>query len=165
MLIERWKCCVSVFFVFNLYHVATSVFVVKWELNFNSLLLPSPTCILFIQQGHIRLIIHTSQPDLSKAVELIAWVGSSPQLFHLSLSLLSVCHHSPFPLESACTCKLNCCYSLPPNGIMLCLPTWASVGKVLDSCMVLRGFFYYLRWLDCFSGSVPPKFEHKLHRH
>ena len=71
---------------------------------------------------HIRLI-HTSQPDLSKAVELIAGVGSSPQLFHLSLSLLYVCHHSPFPLESACSCKLNCCYSLPPNGIMLCLPT------------------------------------------
>ena len=89
---------------------------------------------------HIRLI-HTSQPDLSKAVELIAGVGSSPQLFHLSLSLLCVCHHSPFPLESACSCKLNCCYSLPSNGIMLCLPTWASVGKVLDSRVVLRGFF------------------------
>ena len=89
---------------------------------------------------HIRLI-HTSQPDLSKAVELIAGVGSSPQLFHLSLSLLCVCHHSPFPLESACSCKLNCCYSLSSNGIMLCLPTWASVGKVLDSRVVLRGFF------------------------
>ena len=70
---------------------------------------------------HIRLI-HTSQPDLSKAVELIAGVGSSPQLFHLSLSPLYVCHHSPFPLESAYSCKLNCCYSLPSNGIMLCLP-------------------------------------------
>ena len=22
-----------------------------------------------------------------------------------------------------------------------------------------------LRWLDSFSGSIPPKFEHKLHRH
>lgn len=165
MLIERWKCSVSVFFVFNLYPVATSVFVVKWELNFNSLLLPSVFTYMypFHTTRHIRLI-HSSQPDPSKAAELIAGVGSSTQLFHLSLSLLSVCHHSPFPLESTCSCKLNCCYS--PNGIKLCLPTWASVGKVLDSRVVLRGFFfYYLRWLDCFSGSVPPTFEHKLHRH
>ena len=55
---------------------------------------------------HIRLI-HTSQPDLSKAVELIAGVGSSPQLFHLSLSLLYVCHHSLFPLESASVFNLE----------------------------------------------------------
>ena len=119
----------------------------------------------FHMTRYIRLIIHTPQPDLSKAAELIAGVDSSTQLFHLSLSLSSVCHHSPFPLESACSCKLNCCYSLPPNGIMLCLPTWASVGKVLDSQVVQRGFFNYLRWLNCFSGSVPPKFEHKRHCH
>ena len=140
MLIERWKCCVSVFFVFDLYQVATSVFVVKWELNF--LFAFTFTYMYpFHMTRYIRLIIHTPQPDLSKAAELIAGVDSSTQLFHLSLSLSSVCHHSPFPLESACSCKLNCCYSLPPNGIMLCLPTWASVGKVLDSRVVLRGFF------------------------
>ena len=34
--------------LFNLYQVAASVFVVKREPNFNSLLLSSPTCTLFI---------------------------------------------------------------------------------------------------------------------
>ena len=118
---------------------------------------------------HIRLI-HTTQSEVSKAVELIAGLCSAPQLFHLSLSLLSVSLSAitlPFLLSLPCSCKLNCCDSLPPNDIMFCLPTWASVGKVLDSQVVLRGFFYcyIIRWLDCFSGSVPPKFEHKLHRH
>ena len=90
---------------------------------------------------HIRLI-HTSQPDLSKAVELIAVVGSSPQLFHLSLSLLYVCHHSLFPLSLPALVSWTVVILCPQMAsCSALLPTWASVGKVLDSRVVLRGFF------------------------